>query len=280
MSIPVKKAVVVAAGIGTRFLPITKNIPKEMLPLLSKPLIHHIVDEITASGICDIIFVIAHGKEVIVEYFKPAPELEAVLERRGHKGHLAEIRALPRMARFSYVYQTAPSGLGHAVAAARDAVGNEPFILILPDDIVDSEPPAVKKLLDVHEKYSGNILLVDECRPEDTIRYGIIDPEIMIDGLYRVKDLVEKPFPEDAPSHLGIIGRYVLLPEIFDAIEHTKPCKRGEIQLTDAIRLLMKTQPVFACKLEGTRYDTGNPEGWLAANIAWAAKTEHSGTNS
>ena len=272
MSVPVKKAVIVAAGCGTRFLPITKSVPKEMLPILSKPLIQYIVDEITASDICDVIFVIARGKEIIPDYFLPAPQLEAFLENKGDKAGLEELRSVPRATRFSRVYQTAPLGLGHAVAAVRDAVGDEPFAVILPDDIIDSAFPVLRHMLYVYEKYPGNILLVEECGPEETNRYGIIDPDIIEKGIYRVKDLVEKPRPEEAPSRLAIVGRYILMPGIFDAILRTKPGKNGEIQLTDALRLLVKTQPVFACKFEGTRYDTGNPEGWLKANLAWAAK--------
>jgi UTP--glucose-1-phosphate uridylyltransferase len=274
LSAPVKKAVIVAAGAGTRFLPITKTIPKEMLPLLSKPLIHYNVEEIAASGISEVIFIIAKGKEAVVDYFKPSPALEVLLEAKGDKARLDEINALPLMARFSHVYQSAPLGLGHAVAAAREVVGDEPFAVILPDDIIDSEVPVLKQMLDVYEKYPGNILLVEKCRcRDDTCRYGIIDVEPLGEGTYRVKDLVEKPPPEDAPSDLAIVGRYILMPEIFDAIAHTKPGKGGEIQLTDAIKLLLKTEPVYACEFEGTRYDTGNPEGWLAANNALAAKS-------
>jgi len=275
LNVPVKKAVIVAAGAGTRFLPITKNIPKEMLPLLSKPLIHYNVAEIAASGISEVIFIIARGKEAIVEYFQPAPALEALLESKGDKVRLDELRALPRMARFSHVYQSAPLGLGHAVAAAREAVGNEPFAVILPDDIVDSEVPVLRQMLDVYDKHPGNVLLVEKCRcREDTRRYGIIDAADLGGGVHRLSDLVEKPHPDEAPSELGIVGRYILMPEIFDAIAATKPGKGGEIQLTDAIKLLLKTQPVYACQFEGTRHDTGNPEGWLAANNAWAAKSK------
>jgi UTP--glucose-1-phosphate uridylyltransferase len=272
LSATVKKAVIVAAGAGTRFLPITKSIPKEMLPLLSKPLIHYNVEEITASGIKEVIFIIARGKEAIVDYFKPSPALEAFLEAKGDKARLEELRALPRMAKFSHVYQDAPKGLGHAVGTAREAVGNEPFAVILPDDIVDSGVPVLRQMLDVYEKHPGNVVLVEKCRREDTRRYGIIDAEAVGEGVCQLKDLVEKPRPEEAPSNLGIVGRYILQPEIFDAIAHTKPGKGGEIQLTDAIKILLNTQPVYSCEFEGTRHDTGNPEGWLKANIAWAAK--------
>ncbi|XUX00816.1 MAG: UTP--glucose-1-phosphate uridylyltransferase [Dehalogenimonas sp.] len=272
MNIPVKKAVIVAAGYGTRFLPITKSIPKEMLPLLSKPLIQYIVDEIIASDVRDIIFVISQGKGMIVDYFLPSPKLETFLASKGDSSGLRDLHSLPRADKFSHVYQSAPLGLGHAIAAARDTVGHQPFAAILPDDVIDSAIPVLRQMLDVYERYPGNILLVDECKPEDTNKYGIIDAEVLEKGIYRLKDLVEKPRPEDAPSNLAIVGRYILMPEIFDAISMTKPGRGGEIQLTDAIRRLIGRQPVYACRFKGTRYDAGTPEGWLKANVAWAAK--------
>lgn len=268
----VKKAVIVAGGAGTRFLPITKSVPKEMLPLMAKPVIHYNVEEITSSGIKDVVFVIAQGKEAIVDYFSPDLALETLLAAKGHASLLKDVRALSRMAHFQRVYQSAPLGLGHAVGSAREEVGEEPFAVMLPDDIVDSNVPVLKQMLDVYKKHPGNILLVEKCRPEDTARYGIIDAETIGPGVYKVKDLVEKPKPEKAPSSLGIVGRYILMPGIFDAIGKTKPGKGGEIQLTDAIRLLLETQPVYACEFEGVRYDTGTPEGWLKANNAWAEK--------
>ena len=268
----VKKAIIVAAGAGTRFLPLTKSVPKEMLPLMSKPIIQYAVEEITASGVKEIVFIIAHGKEAIVDYFNPDPALETFLVAKGNTSRLREIRALPRMAHFSHVYQSAPLGLGHAVGMAEEAVGNEPFAVVLPDDIIDSEVPVLKQMLEIYKKHPGNILLVEKCQPEDTVRYGIIDADTVAPGVFKVKHLVEKPKPEYAPSNLGIVGRYILMPEIFDAIAHTKPGKDGEIQLTDAINLLLETQPVYACEFEGVRHDTGTPEGWLKANVAWADK--------
>lgn len=268
----IKKAVIVAGGAGTRFLPITKSVPKEMLPLMSKPVIQYNVEEIVASGIKDIIFIIAHGKEAIIDYFSVAPALETYLVARGDVESLKKIRHLPRMAHFSSVYQSAPLGLGHAVGIAKEAVGNEPFAVILPDDVVDSQVPVLRQMLEIYKKHPGNILLVEKCRPEDTKRYGIIDAETLSPGVYRVKGLVEKPKPEDALSNLGIVGRYILMPEIFEAIAATKPGKSGEIQLTDAIRIILETQPVFACEFEGVRHDTGTLEGWLKANLAWASK--------
>lgn len=272
MSAAVKKAVIVAAGAGTRFLPITKAIPKEMLPLLSRPLIHYIVEEITASGISEVVFVIAKGKEVIADYFLPTPELEALLEAKGDLIHLEDIKVLPQMARFGRVYQSAPLGLGHAIAAAQSAVGDEPFAVILPDDIIDSTTPALQQMLDVYRRYPGSILLVQKCRPDEVHRYGVIEGESIGGGVYRVSGLVEKPKAGEAPSNLAIIGRYILESEVFGAIATTQPGQGGEIQLTDALRLLLKTRPVYACELEGTRYDTGEPVGWLTANNAWAAK--------
>ncbi|AKG52905.1 UTP--glucose-1-phosphate uridylyltransferase [Dehalogenimonas sp. WBC-2] len=268
----IKKAVIVAAGAGTRFLPITKSVPKEMLPLMSKPVIQYNVEEIVASGIKDIVFVIAHGKEAIIDYFSVAPALETYLVARGDVNSLKKIRNLPKMAHFSSVYQSAPLGLGHAVGTAKEAVGNEPFAVILPDDIMDSEMPVLKQMLEVYKKHPGNIILVEKCCPEDTHKYGTIDAEPISPGVYRVKGLVEKSKPEEVPSNLGIVGRYILMPEIFEAIAATKPGRSGEIQLTDAIRIILETQPVFACEFEGIRHDTGTPEGWLKANVAWAAK--------
>ncbi|APV43860.1 UTP--glucose-1-phosphate uridylyltransferase [Dehalogenimonas formicexedens] len=272
MNEPVNKAVIVAAGYGTRFLPITKSVPKEMLPLLSRPLIQYIVDEAVASGISDVVFVISQGKETVVDYFRPSPKLESFLVKKGDAAGLHELRSIPSMARFSHVYQSEPLGLGHAIASASEAICNEPFAAILPDDIIDSDVPVLRQMLDVYQQYPGNLLLVEECRPEETNRYGIIDAEIVDEGVYRVRNLVEKPSPEEAPSNLAIIGRYILMPEIFKAISMTKPGKGGEIQLTDAIRRLAASQPVYACKFRGTRFDAGTPEGWLKANIAWAEK--------
>ncbi|MGI2336028.1 MAG: UTP--glucose-1-phosphate uridylyltransferase [Dehalogenimonas sp.] len=267
-----KKAVIAAGGAGTRFLPITKSVPKEMLPLASKPVVQYAVEEIAVSGIKDITFVIAHGKESIVDYFSQDPGLETLLVARGDASSLRKIRALSRMAHFSRVYQPAPLGLGHAVGLTAEIVGEEPFALVLPDDVIDAKEPVLKQMLEVYKKHPGNILLVEKCRPEDTARYGIIDAETVSPGVYRVKNLVEKPKPQDAPSNLAIVGRYLLMPQIFEAIARSKPGKGGEIQLTDAIRLLLENQPVYACEFEGTRYDTGTPDGWLAANNAWAEK--------
>ncbi|PVV84005.1 UTP--glucose-1-phosphate uridylyltransferase [Dehalogenimonas alkenigignens] len=272
MSAAVKKAVIVAAGAGTRFLPITKAIPKEMLPLLSRPLIQYIVEEITASGISEVVFVIAKGKEVIADYFLPAPELEALLEARGDLTRLEEIKVLPQMARFSRVYQSAPLGLGHAIAAARSSVGDEPFAVVLPDDIIDSTTPALQQMLDVYRRHPGSILLVEKCGADEVHRYGVIEGETIGRGIYRVSGLVEKPKAEEAPSNLAVIGRYILEPDVFGAIAATPPGHGGEIQLTDALRLLLKTRPVYACELEGTRYDTGEPGGWLQANNTWESK--------
>ncbi|MDV2988989.1 MAG: UTP--glucose-1-phosphate uridylyltransferase [Dehalogenimonas sp.] len=267
-----KKAVIAAGGAGTRFLPITKSVPKEMLPLAAKPVVQYAVEEITASGIKDITFVIAHGKESVVDYFSPDPGLETLLVARGDASSLRQVRGLSRMAHFSRVYQSAPLGLGHAAGLAAETVGDEPFALVLPDDVIDAKEPVLKQMLEVYKRHPGNILLVEKCRPEDTGHYGIIDAETTAPGVYRVKGLVEKPRPQDAPSNLAIVGRYLLMPQIFEALSRVKPGKGGEIQLTDAIQLLLEDQPVFACEFEGTRYDTGTPEGWLAANNAWADK--------
>lgn len=265
-----KNAVIAAGGAGTRLLPITKSVPKEMLPLGDKPVVQYSVEEITAAGIKDITFVIAHGKESIVDYFSPDPGLETFLVARGDAANLRKVRSLSRMAHFNRVYQSAPLGLGHAVKMAREAVGDEPFALVLPDDVIDSPEPALKQMLEVYKKHPGNILLVGRCRPEEAGDYGIIDAETVAPGVYRVKDIVEKPRSGEAPSDLGVIGRYLLLPEVFASIEQLKPGKGGEFQLTDAIRNLLESQPVYACELDGRRYDVGTLEGRQAAVEAWA----------
>jgi UTP--glucose-1-phosphate uridylyltransferase len=270
-----KKAVIAAGGAGTRLLPITKSVPKEMLPLGVKPVVQYSVEEITAAGIKDITFVIAHGKESIVDYFSPDPGLETFLVARGDAASLRKVRALSRMAHFNRVYQSAPLGLGHAVKMARESVGDEPFALVLPDDIIDAPEPALKQMQEVYKKHPGNILLVAACRPEDTASYGVVDAETISPGVYRVRDIVEKPRPGEAPSNLAVIGRYLLLPEVFDAVEQLKPGKGGEFQLTDAIRALLDAQPVYACELDGRHYDMGTPEGRQAAVEAWALRPAH-----
>lgn len=268
----IRKAVIVAGGWGTRFLPVTRSQPKEMLPLVDKPIIQYSVEEAVSSGIEQIIFVTALGKNAIEDYFDRVFELEYFLEQKGEKKLLREMRELSNIIDICYVRQKEQLGLGHAVMTAKNMVDNEPFALFLPDDVVDGPVPLLKQLLAVYEQYGGSVVAVEGVKKEDTVKYGIIDPEKISDRVYRVRRLVEKPPPEEAPSNLGVVGRYILTPEIFDVLKVTPPGKDNEIQLTDALQSLLKEQTVYACELEGTRYDTGYPRGWLEATISLALK--------
>jgi UTP--glucose-1-phosphate uridylyltransferase len=268
----VRKAVIIAAGRGTRFLPVTRSQPKEMLPLLDRPLIHYAVEEALDSGIEQVIMVTARGKSAIEDYFDHSSELEHFLEQKGDKERLKQMRAMSRMADISYVRQKEQLGLGHAILVAAEIVGDEPFAVILPDDIIDSPVPALKSMLGVYEQYGGGVLAVETVSDEDTSRYGIIEPEKVAERIYQVMNLVEKPGPSKAPSRLGIVGRYVLPPEIFEVLKVTPPGTGNEIQVTDALRLLLKQQKLYAWELEGVRHDTGTPSGWLKANVAYAVK--------
>jgi len=268
----VRKAVIIAAGWGTRFLPVTKAVPKEMLPLVDKPLIHYAVEEAVASGLTDIIIVTATGKEAIEDYFSRNAGLEAFLKRKGETGLWQRVHHLSEMAGITYVRQEERLGLGHAVLTAADAVGQQPFAVILPDDIIDSSVPALKQLLAVYEQCQASVLAVEAVGPQESRKYGIINPIEVAGDTCRVSGLVEKPAPAEAPSNLGIVGRYILTPQVFAAIRATRPGKGGEIQLTDALELLLEKQPVYALRFEGTRHDTGTPLGWLAAQVAFALK--------
>jgi UTP--glucose-1-phosphate uridylyltransferase len=268
----VRKAVIIAAGKGTRFLPVTRTQPKEMLPLVDKPLVQYGVDEALDSGIKQIIFVTAQRKTGIEDYFDRCFELEAFLEQKGDTARLKQMQEISGAVDVCYIRQKEQRGLGHAVSVVRDLVGDEPFAVILPDDIIDSEVPCLKRMVDIHEKYGGGVVAVEKVEDEDTRKYGIIEPEKVADRVYRVKSLVEKPEPQDAPSRLGVVGRYIFMPEIFRAIDSTPPGKGGEVQITDAMQLLLKDQPLYAFELEGVRYDTGTPLGWLEANVTHALK--------
>jgi UTP--glucose-1-phosphate uridylyltransferase len=270
----VRKAVFPAAGLGTRFLPATKASPKEMLPLVDKPLIQYVVEEAVASGIESVIIVTGRGKASIEDHFDVSFELEKLLEERGKQEELKAMRAISEMARISYVRQQEALGLGHAVLQARDLVGNEPFAVMLSDDIIDSETPALRQLLDVYEKYDAPVVAVFQVEGEAISRFGVIDGEEVEDGVYKINDMVEKPAFNDAPSNLAIIGRYVLTPEIFDEIEKTTPGAIGEIQITDAMRSLLKKRPFYAVRFKGTRYDAGDKLGFLIATVEFALKHE------
>jgi UTP--glucose-1-phosphate uridylyltransferase len=270
----VRKAVFPAAGLGTRFLPATKASPKEMLPLVDKPLIQYVVEEAVASGIESVIIVTGRGKASIEDHFDVSFELEKLLEERGKQEELKAMRAISDMARVSYVRQQEALGLGHAVLQARDVVGEEPFAVMLSDDIIDSETPALLQLLDIYEKYDAPVVAVFQVKGEAISRFGVIDGEEIEEGVYRIKDMVEKPAFNDAPSNLAIIGRYVLTPDIFDEIEKTTPGAIGEIQITDAMRSLLKKRPFYAVRFKGTRYDAGDKLGFLIATVEFALKHE------
>jgi UTP--glucose-1-phosphate uridylyltransferase len=244
-----------------------------MLPLVDRPLIHYTVEEAISSGIEQIIMVTSLNKRAIEDYFDRSPELEYVLAEKGETELLREMRRISDMVNICYVRQKEQLGLGHAVLTAKEVVGNEPFALILPDDIIDSQVPALQQLLQVYENYGGAGVIAVEPVPREAInKYGIIAPEPVAGRVYRIDDLVEKPEPEESPSDLGVVGRYVLTPEIFAAIEATGPGTGGEIQITDALRILLGRQPLYACRFEGTRYDTGTPLGWIKACIAYAVR--------
>jgi len=268
----IRKAVITAGGWGTRFLPITKAQPKEMLPLVNKPLIQYAVEEALSSGIEQIILVTALGKRAIEDYFDRSFELEYFLAQKGEARLLREMRELSGLINVCYIRQKEQLGLGHAILATRDIIADEPFAVLLPDDIIESEMPVLKQMMGVYEQYKTSVVAVHHITDEDTMKYGIIEPREVSSHTYQVLSLVEKPKPMEAPSNLGIVGRYILTPQIFDTLKLTQPGKRQEIQLTDALQLLLKQQAIYACEFEGVRYDTGTPLGWLEATVAFALK--------
>ena len=275
MTAPVRKAVFPAAGLGTRFLPATKAQPKEMLPLVDKPIIQYGVEEAIASGIDNIILVTGRGKNAIEDHFDVSVELETFLEARGKRTQLDEIRKISNLINFAYVRQGEPLGLGHAVLVTREFVGNEPFAVILGDDVIDAEPPAMKQIVDVFARLRGPVLAVERVPHEDISSYGVIaidESAHFGPGVYKVRDLVEKPGRDEAPSNLAIIGRYVLTPDIFPALAATKSDRTGEIQLTNGLRELVKKRPIYACEVQGVRHDTGNKLGFLKAVVYFALK--------
>ena len=268
----IRKAVFPAAGLGTRFLPATKAQPKEMLPLVDKPIIQYGVEEAVASGVDNIILVTGRGKNAIEDHFDVSVELESFLEARGKKELLAEIRNISNLINFAYVRQGEPLGLGHAVLVTRALVGDEPFAVILGDDVIDANPPALRQMIDVFEEVDGPVLAVERVPREDVNKYGIIDAEEIRPGVYRIKDLVEKPPRDEAPSDLAIIGRYILTPDIFPALAATVSDRTGEIQLTNGLRQLLKSRPIYGCHVDGVRHDTGNKLGFLKAVVYFALR--------
>jgi UTP--glucose-1-phosphate uridylyltransferase len=264
-----------AAGLGTRFLPATKAQPKEMLPLIDKPIIQYGVEEAVASGADHIIIVTGRGKNAIEDHFDVSVELETFLESRGKREQLAEVRQISAMLNVSYVRQGEPLGLGHAVLVARPLVGDEPFAVILADDVIDADPPATRQLIDLCERLDGPVLAVERVPRDQISSYGVVAVDAAAglgDGVHRVIDLVEKPPREEAPSDLAIIGRYVLTPDIFPCLAATKSDRTGEIQLTNGLRELLKQRPIYACEVKGVRHDTGNKLGFLKAVVYFALR--------
>ncbi|MBD0371994.1 MAG: UTP--glucose-1-phosphate uridylyltransferase GalU [Pyrinomonadaceae bacterium] len=268
----IRKAVFPAAGLGTRFLPATKSSPKEMLPLVDKPLIQYVVEEAVASGIESVIIVTGRDKTTIEDHFDISFELEQLLSERGKEPARKQIRAITEMARISYVRQREALGLGHAIYQARDFCEGEPFAVMLADDIVDAETPALKQMMSVYERFDAPVLGTMQVKGEAISRFGVIDAEEIEPGVFKIKDMVEKPPFHEAPSDLAIIGRYILTPDIFDEISQTKPGAGGEIQITDAMRSLLKKRPFYAVRFEGTRHDAGDKLGFLIATVEFALK--------
>jgi UTP--glucose-1-phosphate uridylyltransferase len=268
----IRKAVFPAAGLGTRFLPATKAQPKEMLPLVDKPIIQYGVEEAVASGVDNLILVTGRGKNAIEDHFDVSVELETFLEARGKKEQLDEVRKISNLINVSYVRQGEPLGLGHAVLVTKALVGNEAFAVLLGDDVIDAQPPALRQLMDVYEELGGPVIAVERVPRDDVSSYGVIAYEPIRAGVYRITDLVEKPRKEDAPSDLAIIGRYILTPDIFPALEETAADRTGEIQLTNGLRRLLKARPLYACEVAGVRHDTGNKLGFLKAVVYFALR--------
>ena len=269
----IRKAVFTAAGLGTRLLPATKAQPKEMLPVVDKPIIQYVVEEAVAAGIEQIIIVTGRGKRAIEDHFDVAFELEYYLNQKNDSEALAEVRNISDLANtVTYIRQKEPLGIGHAILVTKEIVGDEPFAVLFPDDLIDAPTPCLKQMISVYERYHCSVLAVQQVERSAVSRYGIISPKQIEDRIYQVEDLVEKPKVEDAPSNLGIVGRYILTPDILECLEQTKPGKGGEIKITDGLRLLLQRQAIYGYEFEGTRYDTGNKLGFLKASVEMALK--------
>jgi len=268
----IKKAVFPVAGLGTRFLPATKASPKEMMPLVDKPLIQYVVEEAIDAGIEEVIMITGRGKNAIEDHFDISFELEHSLKGKNQSKMLEEVQRISNLVDFWYIRQKEPLGLGHAILRTKDLIGNEPFAVLLGDDIIHSEVPTIKQLMNIHEKYNASVIAVEKVDKKDISGYGVIEPKKLDERVYQIMDMVEKPSPQDAPSDLAIIGRYILTPEIFTALEKTVPDKSGEIQLTYGLRHLLKQQVVYAYQFEGKRYDAGNKLGFLKATVEFALR--------
>ena len=270
----VRKAIIPAAGLGTRFLPATKAQPKEMLPIVDKPTIQYIIEEAVASGIEEILIITGRNKKSIEDHFDKSVELEMELEKAGKQEMLELVRGISDMVDIHYIRQKEPRGLGHAIHCAKSFVGNEPFAVMLGDDVVDSEVPCLKQLIDCFNEYKTTILGVQNVAPENVDKYGIVDGIHIEDRVYKVKRLVEKPAIEESPSNVAILGRYIITPQIFEILENTKPGKGNEIQLTDALETLIRNEAMYAYDFEGRRYDVGDKLGFLQATVEFALKRE------
>lgn len=279
MTNKIRKAVFPAAGLGTRFLPATKASPKEMLPLVDKPLIQYSVEEAVACGIESILIITGRDKSAIENHFDISFELEQTLKEKGKTEMFRQIRAISDIAKISYTRQKQALGLGHAIYQAKDFAGSEPFAALLADDVVDSEKPALQQIIDVYEKFDAPVIATMQVPGEAISRFGVIDADEVEPNVFRIKDMVEKPPFAEAPSELAIIGRYIFTPDIFEAIERTSPGSGGEIQITDAMRLLLKQRPFYAVKLEGRRHDAGDKLGFLIATVEYALKREDLGAD-
>ena len=271
----VRKAIIPAAGLGTRFLPATKAQAKEMLPIVDKPTLQYIIEEAIESGIEEILIVTGRSKKSIEDHFDRSVELELELEQKGKTEMLEMVQDISNMVNIHYIRQKEPKGLGHAVHCAKSFIGNEPFAVLLGDDIVDAETPCLKQMIDAYDEYKTSILGVQEVAKENVDKYGILDVKYIEDRVYKVKDMVEKPSVEDAPSNIAILGRYIITPAIFNILENQEPGKGGEIQLTDALKTLGKQEAIYAYNFEGRRYDVGDKLGFLEATIDFALKRDN-----
>ena len=272
MSQIVRKAIIPAAGLGTRFLPATKSQAKEMLPIVDKPTLQYIIEEAIASGIEEILIVTGRNKKSIEDHFDRSVELELELSQKNKKEMLDMVKEISNMVNIHYIRQKEPKGLGHAVYCAKSFIGNEPFAVLLGDDIVDAEVPCLKQMIDAYDEYKTTVLGVQEVDRENVDKYGILDVKHIENRVYKVKDMVEKPSVEEAPSNIAILGRYIITPEIFNILENQAPGKGGEIQLTDALQTLATKEAIYAYNFEGRRYDVGDKLGFLQATVDFALK--------
>ncbi|MGV8148975.1 MAG: UTP--glucose-1-phosphate uridylyltransferase GalU [Alkaliphilus sp.] len=270
----VRKAIIPAAGLGTRFLPATKAQPKEMLPIVDKPTLQYIIEEAVDSGIEEILIITGRNKSAIENHFDKSVELELELEKKGKTDLLAEIRKISDMVNIHYIRQKEPKGLGHAIYCAKSFIGDEPFAVLLGDDIVHAEKPCLKQMIEVYNEYKTSILGVQEVADEDVNKYGIVEGKHIEGRVYKIKSLIEKPSIDEAPSNIAISGRYIINPAIFEILEHTKTGKGGEIQLTDALKVLAQKEAMYAYNFEGRRYDVGDKQGFLEATVEFALKRE------